>query len=76
MRGMGLSASNPLSGVGMLRGGECRRLDFFFGILQCILDIKDLVIDLVHAVGEGAYVCVKVEIGVAIFTFCLVVELL
>ena len=50
--------------------------DFFFGILQRILDIKDLVVDLIHAVGESAYVRVKVKIGVAIFTFCLVVELL
>jgi len=50
--------------------------DFFFGILQRILDIEDLVVDLIHAVGESAYVCVKVEIGMAIFTFCLVVELL
>jgi len=29
VRGMGLSVSNPLSGVGMFHGGEVRRLDFF-----------------------------------------------
>ena len=50
--------------------------DFSFGILQRILDIKDLIVDLIHAVGESAYVRVKVEIGVAILTFCLVVKLL
>ena len=30
--------------------------DFFFGVLQRILDIEDFVVDLVHAVGEGAYI--------------------
>ena len=50
--------------------------DFFFGVLQRVLDIKDLIVDLIHAVGESAYVRVKVEIGVAIFTFCFVVKLL
>ena len=50
--------------------------DFFFGVLQCILDIEDFVVDLVHAVGKGVYICVKVEIGVAIFTLCFVIELL
>ena len=49
--------------------------DFFFGILQRVLGIKDLVVDLVHAVGESAYVRVKVEIAMAIFSFCFVIEL-
>ena len=30
--------------------------DFFFGIFQRILDIEDFVVDLVHAVCEGAYI--------------------
>ena len=30
--------------------------DFFFGILQRIRDIKDLVVDLIHAIGESSYV--------------------
>jgi len=50
--------------------------DFFFSVLQHILNIKDLVVDLIHAVGKGVYVCVKIKIGVAIFTFCFVVKLL
>jgi len=51
-------------------------VNFFLGILQRIPNIEDFVVDLVHAVSEGAYVCVKIKIGVAIFTFRFVVELL
>ena len=50
--------------------------DFFFGILQRILDIEDFVVDLIHVVRKGAYIGVKIEIGVAIFSFLFVVKLL
>jgi len=45
-------------------------------IFRAFVDIKDLVVDLVHAIGKRAYVCLKVEIGMAIFFFCFLVELL
>ena len=51
-------------------------LHFFFSVFQGILDVKDLVVDLIHVICEGADIGVKIEIGMAIFTSHSIVELL
>ena len=53
-----------------------RPFHLFFGVLQGVFDIENLIVDLIHVVGEGAYIGVKIKIGVAIFSLCFIVKLL